>query len=103
MMMHPELLYSLERQRHAELIRQGELRRLARDAHARKPGLLSFRRYPGAVALARRWWGMVTGLLIGSRQAPTRIPGEESGRPSTTVSPAVVGGQLTGSASARSR
>ncbi len=102
-MTHPELLYYLERQGHAELIRQGELRRLARDAHPRKPGLLSSRRYPGAVALARRWRCMVTGWFAGSQQAPTGIPGEESGRPSTTVSPAVVGGELTGNGSARSR
>ena len=103
MSMHPESLYALGRQRQAELIREAELDRLARAVRPRKPGLLSFRRYPGVVIFARRTWDTVTGLFAGAGRAAAGTPGGEQRRSTTAVAAAAVGGSLTGSSPAGSR
>ena len=103
MIIHPESLHKLERQTHAEIIRQNELHRIARAARPRRPGLLNVRRYPRAVAMARRWWHLVTGFFTRPQRPPARIPGTETGRPTITVTPTTVPGPPTNSSWAASR
>ena len=103
MIMHPESLYALGRQRQAELIRQAELDRLARAVRQRKPGSLILGRYPGVVIFARRTWDTVTGLFAGVGRPVARTPGEDQGLPATAVAAATVGRSLTGSSPAGSR
>ena len=68
MFMHPEDFLSMEKMRHAELIRQRDLERSARAAHPRKTqhGIGG---HPGAKAMVRQTWRAVSALFT-SASAP---------------------------------
>ena len=103
MMIHPESLHKLERQTHADMMRQSERRRTALAASARRPGWLSFRRYPRATALARRWWHSAAGFFTRSQRPPAGIPGQESGLTTMTVTRSTVAEPPADSSLARSQ
>ena len=102
MMIHPESLHRLERQTHAEIMRQSERHRIALAASAQKPGWLSFRRYPRTAALARRWY-VVVGSLAGRRRLPVGTPTANLEPSTTTVTLSTVTGPQLDSSLARSR
>ena len=71
MFMHPEDFLSMEKMRHAELIRQRDLERSARAAHPRKTRHWGIGGHPGAKAMARQTWHAVIALFtIRSRHRP---------------------------------
>ena len=103
MMIHPESLHKLERQTHADMMRQSERRRTALAAGPQRPGWLNFRRYPRAVALARQWWNSAAAIFTRSQRPPAGIPGTESQPSSTIVTSATVAEPPSDSSLARSR
>ena len=103
MMIHPESLHKLERQTHADIMRQNERRRIALEASTRKPGWLSVRRYPRAAALARQWWNSAAGFFTRSQRPPDGISGTESPLLSTTAARSTVAEPPSDSSLARSR
>ena len=102
-MIHPESLHKLERQTHADIMRQSERRRTALAASTRRPAWLSFRRYPRATALARQWWHSATEFFTRSQRPPAGIPGTKSRLSSTTVTRSMVAEPPSDSSLARSR
>ena len=101
MFMHPEDFLSMEKMRHAELIKQRELERSARAAHPRKTRHWGLGGHPGAKAMARQAWHAVIALFTGSQQASATTPVREAGPVATPDSTTTVGPQLTGSSPAR--
>ena len=103
MMIHPESLHKLERQTHAEMMRQSERHRIALAARPRRPGWLSFRRYPRATAVARRWWDSAAGFFTRSQRPPAGIPAAELGLTTMTVTSSTIAEPPSDSSLARSR
>jgi hypothetical protein len=101
MFMHPEDFLSMEKMRHAELIRQRELERSVRAAHPRKTRRWGIGGHPGVKAMARRAWHAVSALFTGSQQASATTPVRDAGPVATPESTIPVVPQLTGSSPAR--
>ena len=105
MFMHPEDFLSMEKMRHAELIRQRELERSARAAHPRKTRHWGLGGHPGAKAMARQAWHAVSACSpVRAASATVHIghtPVRDAGPVATPDSTTTVGPQLTGSSPAR--
>src|SRR6478752_2499420 len=100
MFMHPEDFLSMEKMRHAELIRQRELERSARAAHPRKTRPWGLGGHSGAKPMGRQAWHAVIALFTGSQQASVTTPVRDAGPVVAPDSMTAVGPQLTGSSSA---
>jgi hypothetical protein len=101
MFMHPEDFLSMEKMRHAELIKQREFESRMRAAHPRKTRYRGVAGHSGAKAMARRVWRAVISLFTDSQQASATTPVRDAGPVATPDSTTPVGPQLTGSSPAR--
>ena len=101
MFMHPEDFLSMEKMRHAELIKQREFESRLRAAHPRKTRHWGLAGHSWAKAMARRVWRAVISLFTDSLQASATTPVRDAGPVATPDSTTTVGPQLTGSSPAR--
>jgi len=101
MFMHPEDFLSMEKMRHAELIKQREFESRLRAAHPRKTRHWGLAGHSWAKAMARRVWRAVISLFTDSLQASATTPVRDAGPVVAPDSMTAVGPQLTGSSSAR--